>query len=1005
MTDPAHASRTQSKEPEKNPAGREEQLKAALRQARSAILELEEEKARRHEPVAIIGLACRFPAGGKDAENLEDFYRSLLEGADSMLPIPSGRQSLWDAVRARAANSSPRAPELARAALLERPPFAADCARFALSPAEARMTDPQHHLLLELAWLALENAGIAPDSLAGSDTGVFAGKTATDFLFDILGTGDRASDDPYTMTGNMHSCLAGRLSYFFDWHGPCVAVEGACATGLVAVAQAMQSLRAGTCSLALAGSVNLLLGPTPSRWLSAMQALAPDGRCRAFAAGATGFGRGEGGAALLLQPLSAALRQDRRVLAVLLGAAVGSDGRSSGFTVPGARGQRQVMRRALEDAGLSPAEVAYVETHGTGTPLGDPIEAESLVEVYAGSETRRDPLRIGSVKSNIGHLEAASGMAGLVKTIAAVQSGRLAPSLHAEELNPLLDWSRLPLQLVRKVEDWPQGHARRIAGVSSFAISGTLAHVLVAQAPPVQESAAREKKTDEVCAAPLGDGLPPLCLSLRLSAPDETLLRGQAEDCLHKLTTRTDFATMCHIAEHGRRNERARLTVAAHDSAEAAKMLEAFIQGKASRSLAKGLVKERPGLLFMYSGQGAQQAGMGRALYARYPAFRQVMDRCEALAAPRLGHSLLETLFAGDDPRLHSTRVTQTAMYTQQTALTELLRALGCRPDAVMGHSIGEYAAAFAAGVFTLESGLDIVLDRGEMAAQLEERGIAGGMAAVLGSEEETAAVLSAFPGLEIIALNGPLSVTVAGRKDELTAAGHALRAAGLESRPMPVSQAFHCALVEPILPDFDERLRAHRFEQPALPYLSCLVGGYLEGNIDWPAYFLRQTRDPVRFHPALLQARERVVLEIGPGSTLTSYGRQCRDDVDWLFAQNPGQDQRQLVLTLGRLFCLGHNVATGAPRNPGGADPEALPPSRFARMTIEPPLLEETREAPVASAVQAPVNESTLRRPEAAPAASMLSALALAEEQCAALKQVFALQIDEFALRLRKRP
>ncbi|MDY0308034.1 MAG: type I polyketide synthase, partial [Desulfovibrionaceae bacterium] len=848
-----------------------------------------------------------------------------------------------------------------------------------LTPAEARMTDPQHRLLLELSWQALLDAGLNPQALRGTDTGVFAGKTGTDFLFDILGTDRDCADDPYAMTGNMHSALPGRLAHFFDWHGPCVSVESACSTSLVAVMAAVTSLRAQECSLALAGAANLLLGPTPSHWLGAMHSLAPDGRCKAFGAGADGFGRGEGGGVVILERLSDARRHGRRIHAVILGGAVGADGKSAGFTAPSAKGQRMVMARALTNAGVGSQEVGFVETHGTGTPLGDPIEVESLVAVYG---QRQDKLLIGSVKSNVAHLEAASGMAGLIKTVLTVRDGVIPASLHCQPLNPLLDWESLPVGVAAETVPWPDGYARRVAGIDSFAISGTLVHLLVAQAP---DQEAGIEPAPECCVLPL---------SARSAAALETL----AGQCLTALERGESLHEMC-AASAVRPLERERLALVAADPDEALAGLRALAEGKTRRGVSRGRREaDLPPVLFLFSGQGSQQGGMGCELHARFPVFRDVLERCEQIAAPRLGYSLLEVMFADADPRLHDTRCTQPAIYAHQAALTALWRERGVHPAAVFGHSIGEYAAAHAAGVYDLETGLSIALRRGELAAAVADQ---GAMAAILGCEAEVAAVLAAFPGVSIAAVNGPATVTIAGARAAVEEALQSLREQGLESRPLPVSHAFHCPLIEPMLDGFGSFLRSQTFAAPEVPILSGCTGEYVGLDTNWPEYFRAQTRQPVRFLAAMQRAGAGVYLELGASPTLTSYGRQCREDGIWLFSQNGASGLRPLAQSLARFHALGFDLDWSWLAG-GRVRPEAMPPYPFERERLIPEYVTQSMATPVKDSLSGglelglPLNISS----DALDVDANEEAVQLAILQCEAFRKLCAMQREFFGVK-----
>lgn len=879
---------------------REEKYKATLRAARDKINELTHDatelRRRLASPgssIAIIGMAGEFPG---DGDSCESFRRMLLDGIDTTGDIPASR---WD--NERYYSKDPGAPGkyyCPRGSFLKRDPFAFDNDFFGISPAEAEAMDPHQRILLNQSWHALENAGIAPSTLRGSDTGFFVGFSSYDYLMSFATPDLDQRGDPYTLTGSAFNSAAGRLSYYYDVHGPSVTMDTACSSSLVAVMNAVESLRKGVCPIALAGGVNLLLSPLSYVALCAIRGLSADGLSRAFGEGATGFGRGEGCGFLVLKRLEDAVADGDRIHAVILGGAVGHDGKSGGFTAPSGIAQRRIIERAIQDAGVVPDDLTYVETHGTGTELGDPIEAGALSEVFSA---RKRKLLIGSVKSNIGHLEAAAGIAAIFKTVYAVRDGEIAPSLHADVLSTHIDWDRIPIEVCRRRTPWPDTTGRRIAGVSSFGISGTGAHIVIAGPP---------NKTNNAESLPERP-LYPEWRVLPISAKSDSSLRVIESEYAEMLAgENVDFNEICTMAGQGRDHFRNRLAVCAADISGAESALRDYSGGKRNRAVVTGTGKNRVRTVFLYSGQGSQAAGMGRELYRTHPVFKDTLDTCARMAETRLKKPLIEVMFGDDSETLNRTLYTQPVIYAMEAALTDLWRSFGIRPSAVVGHSIGEYAAAYAAGVFPLEEGMEIVLERARLAESIEEDGT---MAAVL-TDEETAKNYLADSNVDIAAVNGSDSIVISGASSDVAGILAAMREKGIEHREMPVSHAFHSPLIEPVLDKYRRFLRGQSFRKPAVRFISAMNSAVLDGSVDWPDYWAQQMRRTVRFAEALAVTSDAdVFLEIGASPTLTSLCRTLTDGPVWLFSQGPGIPAwKQISLSLARLYVSGCAVDFG---------------------------------------------------------------------------------------------
>ncbi|MBE9061950.1 type I polyketide synthase [cf. Phormidesmis sp. LEGE 11477] len=914
------------------------------------------------EAIALIGMGCRFPG----APDIQSFWQLLQDGQDAITEVPLSR---WDtdqlesvlsaqnsasqnSMSQNSASSKLAAPKLARWGGFLKHVDRFDAKFFGISPREATYMDPQQRLLLEVCWETLENAGLSVDQLAGSQSGIFLGVSNGDYSR-VQGT--QLNTDVYYGTGNAFSITANRLSYLFDWHGPSFAIDTACSSSLVALHQACQSLRTGECDLALAGGVNLMLNPQLTVTFSQAQMMAADGRCKTFDASADGYVRSEGCGVVALKRLADAQKDGDPILGVVRGSAVNQDGRSNGLTAPNSLAQQSVIKQALANADINAEQIDYVEAHGTGTSLGDPIEVNALKAVFGEKEggealqTENRTCYLGSVKTNIGHLEAAAGMAGLIKVLLSLQHEEIPQHLHLEKLNPYIQLEETPLEIPTENKAWPSGDRPRIAGISSFGFGGTNAHVVVSEAPelPASKSAIPQSVTpesaipkpvasssvDSKSVVPKRDLEPASSLHLlTLSAKSDAALKTQVsqyQDWL-KRNDGLSLADVCYTASAGRSHFSHRLAIITVSTIQLQQQLQTLSPKP------KAAATKTPKIAFLFTGQGSQYIDMGRALYETQPVFRQAIDQCEEILAKK-EISLLAVLYphhqlddvaqpSVSDSSLDETAYTQPALFAIGYALAQLWQSWGIEPDFVLGHSVGEYAAACIAGVFSLEEGLSLIAERGRLMQALPSGGEMLSILAPLEQVEEwLAPYQESSARVSIATINGPSSVVISGEGEVVSAIAQTLTEQGIKNKKLAVSHAFHSPLMAPMVEDFATIAREIDYSRPKVPFISCLTGEVADREIATADYWTQHIEQPVKFAKGMASLDEKscdVYLEIGPKPLLLGMGKQClplhnsegsggsEGSRCWLPSLRSEQDDwQQMLNSLGQLYTKGAKI------------------------------------------------------------------------------------------------
>ena len=818
---------------------------------------LQEVEAERDEPIAVVGMACRYPGG---VQTPEDLWELVASGTDAVTSFPTDRG--WDIEGIHDPDPSHRGTSYVDRGGFLHEAGEFDAAFFGMSPREALATDPQQRLLLEIVWEAAERAGIDPTTLKGTATGVYVGVIAQDYG-PVSPNGIPADIEGFAI-GNQTSVASGRIAYTLGLDGPAITLDTACSSSLVAIHLAAQGLRDRTCALALAGGVTVLPSPRGFIEFSRQRGLAPDGRCKSFAAGADGTAWAEGAGVLLLERLSDARRNGHPVHAVISGSAVNQDGASNGLTAPSGPAQERVIRQALADARLLAADVDAVEAHGTGTPLGDPIEAQALLATYGQGRPADRPLWLGSVKSNLGHTQAAAGVCGVIKMVEAMRHGRLPRTLHVDAPSPHVEWSAGAVELLTEDIAWPAVDRPRRSAVSSFGISGTNAHVIIEQGP-----ATVPDDRDTASGAP---GVQPWILSARTPAA----LATGAERLLHHLRSRPE-ATERQIGRalaSTRTTFEHRAVVVGTDRASFTDGLRAIRERRALPQLFTGTAAKPLRTAFMFSGQGGQRLGMGQGLYRSYPAFAAAFDEvCEALA-PHLQRPLREVTWARplgpEAALLGRTEYAQPALFALQVALFRLVEDFGVRPDQLIGHSVGELALAHCSGMLSLSDASKLVAARGRLMQGLPD---GGAMVAVEATEHELrSSIAGAEDRLGIAAVNGPRAVVLSGAADDADRIAERFRRAGRQIRRLTVSHAFHSPLMDPVLDDFRRAVAEAEFHEPRIPVVCGSTGDSADARFCTPDYWVEHLRGTVRFHDGLLRLRElgtEAYVELGPDGVL----------------------------------------------------------------------------------------------------------------------------------------
>ena len=857
------------------------------------------------KPIAITGIGCRFPG----TNNPQAFWKLLQDGIDMITEVPKSRWNNDEFYHPDA--TIPNKTNSRWGGFLDQidefdPHF------FGISPREALTLDPQHRLLMEVAWEALEDALQIPEQLAGSQTGVFVGIGTHDYSVLLW---QNPVSDSHATTGTANCIAANRLSYLFDFKGPSLAVDTACSSSLVAVHLACQSLWRGESTLALAGGVNGLLMPTIMVGFSKSGLLSPDGRCKTFDASANGYVRSEGAGMVVLKPLEQALADGDPIYAVIRGSAVNQDGHSNGLSAPDVEAQKALLRQAYKVAGVSPGQVQYIEAHGTGTKVGDAVELQALGKVLAENRPEGEFCAIGSVKTNIGHSETAAGVAGLIKAALILKYRQIPPSLHFQNPNPAVNFEQLPLRVQQQLTPWPNHSDPALVGVSSFGFGGTNAHVVLqANVETRQNLETRHGVSLQ------GLGTPYL---LTISAKTKPALKDLAHryEVFFRNNSDSSLRDICYCANTRRSQFSHRLTIIADSHQQFQDRLNAFVHDQETSGVRyiTTTPKTSPKIAFLFTGQGSQYIRMGQKLYETNLIFRQTLDQCEQILRPYLKQSLLSVIFSETND-LHKTAYTQPALFSLEYALAQFWISLGVKPSVVLGHSVGEYVAACLAGVFSLEDGLKLIATRGKLMQVLPKN---GGMVAVFADEETVRSLIK--EDATIAAFNTPNTLVISGTLQNLSNIIEKCNSQGIKTTPLNVSHGFHSPLMTPMLEEFRKIAAEITYHQPQIPLISNVTGISIHQDIATPEYWCEHIIKPVRFADSistLKQLDTKIWLEIGPQPVLLGMARSCGSDLNQslLPSLRPEQELQQFLSSLSELYFQGISI------NWAKLDPDYIP-------------------------------------------------------------------------------
>lgn len=857
------------------------------------------ESINRNEPVAIIGVGCRFPAGGNSPE---EFWQALINSVDGIIEIPKDR---WDIDEYYDENKDkPGKMYTKYGGFLQVPIDEFDAHFFNLSPKEVKSMDPQQRLLLEVSWEAFENAGIDTAKLNESNTGVYLGMSGNDYLSAHLHSGDFGKIDAYSLTGTAFSTAAGRLSYFYGLQGPCFSLDTACSSTLVAMHLAFQSLRNKESDMALVGGCHLILGPHGHVGFSKLGAISPDGHSKSFDASANGYARSEGCGIVILKRLSEAIKDNNRILAVIRGTATNQDGKSNGLTAPSGVAQQKVILSALQNSGLMPEEIDYVETHGTGTPLGDPIEVNAIASIYGKNRVSNNQLYIGSVKSNIGHLEPVAGMAGITKIIKAFENDLIPANFAFKTPNPFIDWNNISVKVVSEHKDWHKNGKLRRACINSFGFGGSNAHVILEEPPRIEKRINKNDRDYHI---------------LNISAKSSEALAQQAYNYYNYLSldntpkdNNSEIGDICYTSNAGRTHFiNNRLSICGKEKEDIQNKLGEYIKGNKPNGVYENIsVTNDNKIAFLFTGQGSQYVGVGKTLYQTNTIFQASFDKCDELFYPYLLQSIKELVFnPKDDKLVNRTDFAQPIIFSVQIALVEFWKSIGIKPDAVVGHSIGEFAAAVISGILNFEDAVRLVATRGRLMNSAPGH---GKMAAIFTDQETVKKIIADYSNkISIAAINLVNSIVISGEAETLDKVVQIFKSQNIEVNPLVVSHAFHSPLMDPILNDFNKVATSIKYKNPQFEFISTLTGKTMELAPD-ANYWTRHLRESVRFYDAIkiLEQKEyKYFLEVGGSPTLTSLSKRIIENPNCVFVnslKNKINDWQQIAFAIGELYTSG---------------------------------------------------------------------------------------------------